>query len=105
MKKIILSLVGLIALMLFSGCAAKDFKVEAQKAVEKYVDNNGLRHKVSTVCYDLLDKKACPTGTLQYDIQIVYWLPASRFCLGAVDSNATMPTGMYCYHRDIVEDK
>lgn len=95
MKK--LAIFGLAILL--SGCAGS-FKQSAEQVINKH----NLRNKVTTVCYDYWDKKDCPKGTLQYDIDVVPYIPSnSRFCFGTTSSEDKTPIGMYCYKRDIIK--
>jgi hypothetical protein len=71
--------------------------------VEKYIAKHDLNEKVTRVCYDLYDKKECPNGVRQYDIDILPAIPGvSRFCFGVTEDMIT-PDGMYCYTRDIIK--
>ena len=99
MRKILLSGVGLIVALMFSGCSM------AQQKAEAYIVKHGLQGKVTSVCYDYFDKKECPSDRKQLDIDILPFVPEdSRFCLGFVDSNSTKIDGMKCISRDIVKD-
>ena len=94
MKKIIF---GAIALLMLSGCSYKDI-------ANNYIEKHNLGDKVTTVCYDLIDKKECPSNLKQYDIDIVSQIPlTSRFCFGFSDYNDTYPIGMKCYSRDLIK--
>ena len=96
MKKM---MIGVIAMVLFSGCAGT-FKSNVEQAIR----DNDLHNKATTVCYDLIDKKECPVGTLQLDVNILPFIPmTSRICAGVSDTNATFPDGMYCYRRNIIK--
>lgn len=84
--------------MLMSGCtgAYKD-------RVEQKIKDAKLHEKVTTVCYDLIEKKECPSGALQFDVNILPFIPMnSRVCLGFTDANVSVD-GMYCYSRDIIK--
>jgi len=94
-------LIAITAVFLFSGCSQM-----AIDAGNKYIDKHDLRSKVTMVCYDLVDKKECPKGAKQLDINILPFIPlSSRFCLGIIDRNFTKPNGMYCYDYDFIENK
>jgi PBP1b-binding outer membrane lipoprotein LpoB len=91
-------ILAISAILLFTGCSMVKPKVE--EVINKY----NLQDKVTVVCYDLFDKKECPIEAIQYDIDILHIIPDnSRFCLGILDNNFTVPQGMYCYSRDIIK--
>lgn len=92
---------GMVMVIVFSGCSAM-----AQKAGNDYIKQHGLEHKVSSACYDLVDKKDCPSGWMQYDINILPFIPiSSRFCFGLNEINKPFyPVGMVCYSYDFVKD-
>ena len=96
MKKVILILIVVIA-MLFSGCSLKSI-------AEDYIVKHELDKKVTTICLDIIDKKDCPRGFKEYNIDIVPKIPfSSRFCFGITDGNFTVEDGMRCYTRDIIK--
>jgi hypothetical protein len=93
-------ILAISAILLFTGCSIVKPKIE--DTITKY----NLEDKVTVVCYDLFDKKECPTKSVQYDINILSVIPyESRFCLGILDINFTVPDGMYCYSRDLYKGK
>jgi len=94
-------LIMVVMAIMFSGCSQM-----AIDAGNKYIKKHNLENSVTTVCYDLVDKKSCPKGTKQLDINILPFIPlSSRFCLGFVDIDSTKPDGMYCYKYDIIKNK
>ena len=95
----ILMITLLTLMILLQGC-----KEVVKPKVEEVLTKYDLGDKVTIVCYDYFDKKECPIGTKQMDIDILPIVPNdSRFCFGFVDKNATIPNGMKCYKRDIVK--
>ena len=87
----------MVSVIAFSGCSYKQI-------AEDYITDNNLREKVTTVCYDLIDKKECPSNFKQYDIDIMSSIPlSSRFCFGITEGNFTVEDGMRCYTRDIIK--
>lgn len=96
-KKII---AGLVVVLMFSGCAGV-----MKDAGEQFIAKAGLNNKVTVVCYDYWDKKDCPLGTLQSDLDVLLFIPGeSRFCYGFTDVDTVMPEGMQCLTRDLVKD-
>ena len=86
--------------ILFSGCASQ-YKVKVKEYVNKY----DLKDRVTRVCYDYWDKKDCPKGTKQLDIDILPFVyGTSRICLGTAESkDAIYPDGMICYDKDFIK--
>jgi hypothetical protein len=90
-----------LAAFLFTGCAGA-----MQHAGEEYIKANGYNDDATFFCYDWLDKKPCPAGLLQVDLDVFSAVPGmSRFCFGFTDANATAPVGMICVRRDFVEER
>jgi len=90
----------LINLIFFNGCTS----VMSKQAAEEAIKSNGLDNHVTVVCYDIINKKKCPTGTMQLDINILPFIPfSSRFCFGVTREQLKLPVGMYCYTRDLIK--
>ena len=89
---------GVVLLFSLSGCTAmRDSGVA-------YIKKNHLENAVTTVCYDYWDKKECPLGTLQVDIDVLPSIPGySRFCFGFTEVGVKYPTGMRCFSKDMVK--
>ena len=95
-------IIGLLVVLGVTGCSGVKPKVVA----EEMLRNNSYGNKVTTVCYDLINKKDCPDGMRQIDRQVVpFWGNplTSRFCFGFTKKDLVIPTGMYCYSRDIIK--
>ena len=86
-------------MVLLTGC-----KDTVKPIAEQFIKDNNLDDRVTTVCYDWIDKKPCPKGTFQTDIDILFFIPSdSRFCFGTTNSKQVMPDGMTCYKRNIIK--
>ena len=90
----------ILASLLLSGCSS-----HYKTAIKQYVEQNNLKERVTRVCYDYIDKKNCPNGSLQFDLDIVpYIFGTSRICLGTAESKySKFPEGMICYEKDFIK--
>ncbi len=87
--------------LLFSGCSVRDMAVDAGKS---YIKEQKLGEQVTYLCYDLINKKDCPSSLHQADINLVPTIPfESRFCFG-FSKEVVTPDGMYCVHINLIKD-
>jgi len=90
----------LFMIIIFSGCSPL-----ARNVAKETIKDNNLENKVTSICYDLIDKTECPKSWLQYDVSILPFIPyTSRFCFGLNEINSIKyPLGMGCYSYDFVK--
>ncbi len=92
MNKII---IGMLLIIGLSGCSTM------HQAGQEFVASHNLKSRVTTVCYDYWNKKDCPSGTLEADINVLSFIPGdSRFCFGLTYGDT--PEGMTCAHVDVI---
>ncbi len=99
MNKVLWFITSAVVLLGLSGCATMHDRGVA------YIKENHLEKAVTTICYDYWDKKDCPMGTFQADIDVLPSIPGtSRFCFGFTEVGTKYPAGMKCYSKDIVKN-
>ena len=92
-------ILSIMMVMMFSGCAGM------YDAGNTYLKEKKLDNLSTVLCYDYLDKKDCPSGFLQADIDVFSYIPSySRFCFGFSEHNSTLPIGMSCVRKNIIKD-
>lgn len=101
MKKIVIGCLMVLSMM-FSGCLG--VSPDTYKEVgETFIKEHSLDTKVTYFCYDVIDKKDCPNTLMQYDINLLPYIPtSSRFCFGFSEV-IEIPQGMLCIKRDFVK--
>lgn len=99
MKKVILAITMIVAIVGLSGCSAT-----VRNASQELSKKEKLDPYVTYVCYDLINKKDCPSTLAQYDIDIFSLIPGeSRFCFGF--SEIIDPVdGMTCFNYDFIKN-